>query len=381
MLYPGIVKRKTNSADSAGSKTMKTSTISTRSTSSIRRYLAVTAAVAGTTLALGATTARADQLPTSDPAQGGGPVAEAPAQPEQPSQAPAQTEQEAYNEQTMGARNLTQAQAEQALNPYGYWVVIPGTGRVWVPNQSVVGANFRPYSEGRWAYTSYGWTWVDNQAWGWVPSHYGRWVYAPTYGWAWAPGYRWAPAWVSWRIGGGYVGWAPYGYLASWGYRPWTFVGTRYFLYPRVGFYGVGYGYIGGIWGRTAFVRGYSVYGGYGFFRGPAFGVVRGWGSFGYRAAGYRAGFRAGLGAGYRGGYRAGAGFRGGYNGGFRGGYGGARVGGGFRAGANAGYRAGASAGFRAGARTGGAVHTGRTYGTSRAVGGGSVRGGGGRRR
>lgn len=28
-------------------------------------------------------------------------------------------------------------------------------------------------------------------------------------GWVWVPGVEWAPAWVSWRVGGGYIGWAP----------------------------------------------------------------------------------------------------------------------------------------------------------------------------
>ena len=357
------------------------------SPSSLRRYLALTAAVAGTTLALG--TARADQLPTSDPAAGAAPAPEAApaapapeAQPEQPAQAPqANAEQEPYNEQTMGPRTLDQAQAEQVLNPHGYWVVLPGQGRVWVPNQASVGADFRPYVAGRWALTTHGWTWVSNYSWGWVPFHYGRWVYAPTYGWAWAPGYRWAPAWVSWRVGGGYVGWAPYGYLASWGYRPWVFVGSRYFLSPRLGYYSIGLGYIGGIWGRTAFVRGYRVYGGYGFFSGPRLGVVRGWGSFGFRAASYRAGFRAGVNAGYRGGYRSGAGFRAGVNSGYRAGV---RAGAGYRSniGARTGSYGGArvSGGFRGsvGARGGYTSNRGSYSGRASVS---SVRGGGARRR
>ena len=30
-------------------------------------------------------------------------------------------------------------------------------------------------------------------------------------GWCWVPGVEWAPAWVSWRMGGDYIGWAPCG--------------------------------------------------------------------------------------------------------------------------------------------------------------------------
>src|SRR5262249_44023310 len=29
------------------------------------------------------------------------------------------------------------------------------------------------------------------------------------YGWIWVPRTEWAPAWVAWRSGAGYVGWAP----------------------------------------------------------------------------------------------------------------------------------------------------------------------------
>jgi hypothetical protein len=34
-------------------------------------------------------------------------------------------------------------------------------------------------------------------------------VYDPVHTWVWIPGIEWAPAWVSWRVGGGYIGWAP----------------------------------------------------------------------------------------------------------------------------------------------------------------------------
>jgi len=57
--------------------------------------------------------------------------------------------------------------------------------------------------------TDYGNTWVSDYSWGWAPFHYGRWYYDDYYGWTWIPGYEWAPAWVVWRSGGGYYGWAP----------------------------------------------------------------------------------------------------------------------------------------------------------------------------
>ena len=33
-----------------------------------------------------------------------------------------------------------------------------------------------------------------------------------THGWYWIPGRTWGPAWVSWAVGGGYVGWCPLGW-------------------------------------------------------------------------------------------------------------------------------------------------------------------------
>lgn len=95
------------------------------------------------------------------------------------------------------------------LNQYGQWVQTPQYGRVWIPN---AGPGFQPYAtNGHWVVTEYGNTWVSNYNWGWAPFHYGRWYQDPYRGWAWVPGNVWGPAWVSWRSGGGYYGWAPLG--------------------------------------------------------------------------------------------------------------------------------------------------------------------------
>jgi hypothetical protein len=51
--------------------------------------------------------------------------------------------------------------------------------------------------------------WASDEEFGWATDHYGRWFFDDRYGWVWVPGNDWAPAWVSWRSGGGYVGWAP----------------------------------------------------------------------------------------------------------------------------------------------------------------------------
>ncbi len=101
-------------------------------------------------------------------------------------------------------------QFQGALDPYGRWVEDPDYGHVWVPSESVVGNDFQPYaSNGHWVLSEYGWTWASDWDWGWGPFHYGRWTSCAGYGWCWLPGTVWGPGWVSWRSGGGYVGWAP----------------------------------------------------------------------------------------------------------------------------------------------------------------------------
>lgn len=139
------------------------------------------------------------------------------------------------------------------LARYGGWISVGGRN-YWRPRVSV---GWTPYSQGRWAYTPAGLTWVSYEPWGWVPYHYGSWDYLPSYGWVWQAGYRWSPAWVYWYWGPSYVGWCPTGYYTSY-YRGsynyfrhgvygwagggwdhwnhWTFVNTSYFRGYRDGY-------------------------------------------------------------------------------------------------------------------------------------------------
>ena len=131
------------------------------------------------------------------------------------------------------SREITYQQFYNDLSPYGNWINDPQYGYVWSPYES----DFQPYrSNGNWAHTRYGWTWVSGYDWGWAPFHYGRWTMDPYYGWLWIPGYEWAPAWVNWRGGGDYYGWAPmgpgYGYNIS--LNSWNFVPSRYIYSPRL---------------------------------------------------------------------------------------------------------------------------------------------------
>lgn len=94
-----------------------------------------------------------------------------------------------------------------ALAPYGAWADIEPYGWVWCPLD--VSAGWRPYTVGYWTYTDWGWMWMAEDPWGPLPYHYGRWAFDASVGWLWVPGDVWAPAWVSWRYGDGWVGWAP----------------------------------------------------------------------------------------------------------------------------------------------------------------------------
>jgi len=137
-------------------------------------------------------------------------------------------------------RGITLQTFYDELSYYGDWIDNPDYGYVWRPN---VGRDFRPYyTNGRWAMTEYGNTWVSDYEWGWAPFHYGRWFYDDYDGWVWLPDTVWGPSWVSWRTGGGYYGWAPLGPRNSINinfgrnyYVPnnhWVFIPQRCIYYP-----------------------------------------------------------------------------------------------------------------------------------------------------
>ena len=133
------------------------------------------------------------------------------------------------------------------LSPYGQWINYPEYGYVWSPDSRY--KDFHPYrSEGHWAWSEdYGWLWVSDYEWGWAPFHYGRWVYDSYQGWLWVPDYEWGPAWVVWRGGGDYYGWAPMspgininlysGNRYSVPNNYWCFAPRRYINSPRISNY------------------------------------------------------------------------------------------------------------------------------------------------
>jgi hypothetical protein len=102
----------------------------------------------------------------------------------------------------------------ERLSPHGHWVEVDDYGWCWYPAD--VHDDWRPYVEGHWVYCEPdGWCWVSDYDWGWAPFHYGRW-YHTGHRWVWVPGYEWSGAWVVWRHGGGYCGWAPLSPEVTW---------------------------------------------------------------------------------------------------------------------------------------------------------------------
>jgi hypothetical protein len=100
------------------------------------------------------------------------------------------------------------ADFEAPLAPHGAWIEVGSYGRCWRP--AGVAVDWRPYCYGHWVWTDCGWYWASDEPWAWACYHYGWWVYDPVAAWVWVPGIEWAPAWVSWRVGGGFIGWAPF---------------------------------------------------------------------------------------------------------------------------------------------------------------------------
>lgn len=94
-----------------------------------------------------------------------------------------------------------------SLSPYGNWVQISYDNWVWQPYQ--YSNSWRPYSDGRWIWTSDGWYWDSYEPYGWATYHYGRWVMDDYYGWIWIPDTQWGPAWVNWHYDDYVIGWVP----------------------------------------------------------------------------------------------------------------------------------------------------------------------------
>src|SRR6476660_9269087 len=65
------------------------------------------------------------------------------------------------------------------LAPYGSWAQRSNYGWVWRPHHT--SSSWRPYRQGHWVWTDYGWTWISDEPYGWATYHYGRWYLDPEY--------------------------------------------------------------------------------------------------------------------------------------------------------------------------------------------------------
>ena len=139
---------------------------------------------------------------------------------------------------------VTMDDFQQATEPYGAWLETPEYGRVWQPDQAVVGDDFEPYlTNGHWIAADEGWMFESAWVWGWATFHYGRWLWdARNTRWLWSPDLAWSPAWVQWRTAADTVAWLPMAprtvtidprvYAALW-----IAVETRSFLRPDLSRY------------------------------------------------------------------------------------------------------------------------------------------------
>lgn len=102
---------------------------------------------------------------------------------------------------------LTVGQFMHELSQHGEWFHLPDWGWTWQPHD--IQPWWVPYTEGEWQASVDGPYWVSYKPYGWAVFHYGRWMEHDDFGWVWLPDTRWGPAFVCWRQGHGYVGWAP----------------------------------------------------------------------------------------------------------------------------------------------------------------------------
>ncbi|MCX7875331.1 MAG: hypothetical protein N2321_04080 [Melioribacteraceae bacterium] len=156
-----------------------------------------------------------------------------------------------------------------SLKNYGEWIEIDRDLYAWRP--VYVSHLWKPYTRGRWIWSSFGWYWDSYEPFGWAVYHYGRWYYDDYYGWIWIPDYEWGPAWVEWRYNDNYIGWAPLppyasfhisfgirfsiGWTAS--YHWWNFVPYRRFCDHRIDYYILDHRRVERIYGTTKYRNNY----------------------------------------------------------------------------------------------------------------------------
>ncbi len=95
-----------------------------------------------------------------------------------------------------------------ALENRGAWEKHEKYGYIFLPDWAK-DTSWRPYRNGHWIYTDYGWTWVGTDEFSWATDHFGAWRKMEGKGWVWVPAGEWAPSAVEWLKSGDHFGWRP----------------------------------------------------------------------------------------------------------------------------------------------------------------------------
>jgi len=104
------------------------------------------------------------------------------------------------------------------LEFYGRWHWVEPFGWVWRPT---VVLEWRPFINGRWLFTEFGWTWISYEPFGWATCYYGSWAHDFALGWIWIPDYEWYPARVNWIVLDDAVCWSPIPFEGYYWEEPW----------------------------------------------------------------------------------------------------------------------------------------------------------------
>jgi len=104
------------------------------------------------------------------------------------------------------------------LDFYGSWRWVEPFEWVWRPT---VVLEWRPFVNGRWLLTEFGWTWISYEPFGWATCHYGFWAHDFALGWIWIPDYEWYPARVSWIVFDDFICWSPLTVEGYYWEEPW----------------------------------------------------------------------------------------------------------------------------------------------------------------
>jgi hypothetical protein len=135
----------------------------------------------------------------------------------------------------------------EELRRHGEWILVSPYGKLWHPNLREVGKDFVPYlTGGQWERTPRGWSFEARWPWSEHVFHHGRWLWTQDFDWLWSLDEREGLAYVDWRAGSEWIGWAPQPPQAPRAGAPlpeqkWVYVKAKHFAQDEVAKYVVGH--------------------------------------------------------------------------------------------------------------------------------------------